>query len=353
MSKLLFNPVEKNLFVSLYGIDVIKNLHLGKQFSNENIEIIIKESGANIDGRLSDKTFRDISSASPRSVDKFRSIAMLSESTAAVSIFPKDRYASFFLSTCGEPDPLKSIDPLINLFRPIKSEVRYFTSSPIGTSEGDEEVFWKRFDDQKIPHFYSMVSKSKEKNGIYFDLVSDLHDGYVPIIERDSPVEKNMQVSLYGVDLSKHPLLTKSRGLVVLEDIVESSGMSVIGRNTKEFDALDGSDIKGYSYVTLLDNGSAAYHVTPESNYVSFFISGGLGSVPFKSFKILMETFKPSRAEVRYFGSSEIDKIQSVDYNESKNFWDELNKHELPKGYVVDDKEKLVNELYFSSKLDS
>jgi S-adenosylmethionine/arginine decarboxylase-like enzyme len=348
LAEIKFNPVEKNMFVALYGINIIKNNNLSKQFSVANVEKIIVESGANIDGKLSDLSMRDAEIKSPRDVIRKRYIAMLSESTAATSIFPNQRYASFLLSTCGEPDPLKALDPLINLFDPVKVEIRYFTSSPIiDSKDADEDAFWERFDDQKIPFFYTLKSKQKDVKGIYCDLISDRHDPLPIKTSQDSPVEKNMLVSLYDVDLDVLREFSKAHGIPMLENVIEASNLKVTGRMSKEFDALDGSEIKGFSYVGQLDNGSAAYHITPESSYVSFFISGSGESIPFKSLEPLILLFKPKKAEVRYFGSSQIDKIHEVPYNNSKSFWEELDKHELPEGYSLTNKEKLTHELYF------
>ncbi|MFT4260838.1 MAG: hypothetical protein ACMXX9_00205 [Candidatus Woesearchaeota archaeon] len=343
-----FNPVEKNLFVALYGINVIKNSTLNKQFSVANVEKIIFESGANIDGKLSDLGMRDIEIKLPREVGRKRYIAMLSESTAATSIFPSQRYASFFLSTCGEPDPLKALDPLINLFDPVKVEIRYFTSSAVEElKESDEDLFWEKFDDQKIPFFYTLKSKQKDVKGIYCDLISDRHDLLKVNQTKESPVEKNMLVSLYNVDLKVLKKLNNSKGIPLLESVIAASNLKVSGRMSKEFDALDGSEIKGFSYVGQLDNGSAAYHITPESSYVSFFISGSAKSIIFKSLNPLIKLFKPKKAEIRYFGSSQIDKIDDIPYKNSKLFWEELDKHELPSNYSVTNKEKLTHELYF------
>ena len=341
-----FNPVEKNLFVSMYGIDIIKNSKLSKQFSVLNMEKIISESGANIDGKLSDLSMSE--GLDVRSIAKKRYVAMLSESTAASGIFPKDKYASFFLSTCGAPDPLKALDPLLKLFDPIKVEVRFFTSSPIKDFEGDEEVFWEKIDDNNVPYFYSIKSKQRDVNGIYFDLVSDRHD--LSLLKKNhesSPVEKNLLVSLYNVDLNVLKQISDINGVNLLESIILPTELKITGRMSKEFEALGGFDIKGFSYVGQLDNGSAAFHITPESGYVSFFISGGSDSIPFKSLEPLILLFKPGKAEVRYFGSSPIDKIDVVAYNNSKQFWEELDRHEIPEGYSIKDKEKLINELYF------
>src|SRR5690606_38319844 len=147
-------------------------------------------------GKLSDLGMREIEDKAPRQVNRKRYIAMLSESTAATSIFPDQRYASFFLSTCGEPDPLKALDPLINLFDPIKVEIRFFTSSPIiDSKDSDEDAFWEKFDDQKIPFFYTLKSKYKDVKGIYCDLHSDRHDALPKKVSEKSPVEKNMLIS--------------------------------------------------------------------------------------------------------------------------------------------------------------
>ncbi|MFT4311038.1 MAG: hypothetical protein ACMXX7_00240 [Candidatus Woesearchaeota archaeon] len=341
-----FNPVEKNLFVSMYGINIVKNTKFSKQFSVANVERVILESGANIDGKLSDLSMSE--SLNIRDISKKRYVAMLSESTAASGIFPKNKYASFFLSTCGAPDPLKALDLLLKLFDPIKVEVRFFTSSPIKDFEADEDSFWENIDDKNIPFFYSIKSKQKDVKGIYFDLISDKHD--LDLLKKDyesSPVEKNLLVSLYDVDLDVLRKIEKVEGINLLESVILPSGLNITGRMAKEFEALGGFDIKGFSYVGQLDNGSAAFHITPEISYVSFFISGGGDSIPFKSLEPLIVLFKPSKAEVRYFGSSPIDKIDTVAYSNSKAFWEELDKHEIPESYSIKDKEKLINELYF------
>jgi hypothetical protein len=102
--------------VSLYGINLIPNRQINHQFSVANLKKIIQESNANIDGRLTGLNENPQEKTKPEEIDKKRYVAMLSESTASVSIFPKQKYASFFLSTFGLPNPVLSLDLLISLF---------------------------------------------------------------------------------------------------------------------------------------------------------------------------------------------------------------------------------------------
>jgi hypothetical protein len=91
----------------------------------------------------------------------------------------------------------------------MKAEIRIFMSSSIstvlGTLSADEEEFWSRFDEQRVSYFYTMKSAEKDKNGIYFDLFSELHElKPIPLLdEKSSPVEKIMIVSMYDSDMDK------------------------------------------------------------------------------------------------------------------------------------------------------
>jgi S-adenosylmethionine/arginine decarboxylase-like enzyme len=99
----LFNPVEKNMFISLFGIDVIENQELDVQFSKKLINRAIEKSGANIEAMFQD-TKIDLDEVSRK-----RYVTLLTESTASTSIYPKQKYASFFISTCGTPNPINSL----------------------------------------------------------------------------------------------------------------------------------------------------------------------------------------------------------------------------------------------------
>ena len=95
MTSVPFNPVERNLFISAFGIST--NSLSG--YNVDNIEECILASGAMVDGR--------IFSGFPRyliqntSFESGSYLGLLSESTAALSMYPDKRYASFFMSTCG------------------------------------------------------------------------------------------------------------------------------------------------------------------------------------------------------------------------------------------------------------
>ena len=343
-----FNPVEKNMFVSLYGIDLIPNKSFNIQFSLRNIEDIITVSGANIDGKLSELTNRSSDEAVIPEISRRRYIAMLSESTAAVGIFPTHLYASFFLSTCGTPNPLLSLEPLIYLFRPMRAEVRFFTSSAIDRvfSEDlpaeDEDVFWKQLDEKRTPYYYELRSKEKEIKGVYFDLVSTLHSPEatetLDEVQID-PVESNMLVSLYNVSREKIRELTETCSIPLLEKIVLKSTNRVVGRITKEFRALDNSTENGFSYVGQLVDGVAAFHATPESKYVSFYMSGSEENVPILSLNQLIKTFEPAKAEVRYFSSSPITSVDQLNYRQNV-FWNDFYKAEIPDTYSLRGMEK-------------
>ena len=352
----LFNPVEKNMFVSLYGIDLIPNRSFNVQFSLRNIEDIITVSGANIDGKLSELNNRCSDNTSISEIIHKRYIAMLSESTAAVGIFPNHQYASFFLSTCGDPNPLLSLEPLIYLFRPMRVEVRFFTSSAIDRvfSEDlpaeDEDVFWKQLDEKRTPYYYELRSKEKEIKGMYFDLVSTLHSpDAINNLDKEptgDPVENNMLVSLYDVPKEIIRDLTETCSIPILEDIVLKSTKKVIGRISKEFQPLDGNYESGFSYVGQLIDGVAAFHATPESKYVSFFLSGSENSVPILSLNQLLQVFKPTKAEVRYFSSSPLTSVDQINYDQNI-FWKDFYKAEIPETYSIRGMEKLANEFYF------
>ena len=351
----LFNPVEKNLFVSMYGIDVIPNQAFGVQFSLANIEGIIEASGAHIDGKLSNFSSRETLDRHAMELGRMQYIAMLSESTASTCIFPQQRYASFFLSTCGEADPLHAMEPLVYLFRPVKAEVRYFTSTPIDQvfedeMPSDDDLFWEQFD-EKVPYYYDLKSKEKEIKGIYFDLVSSIHDaGALPLALADEsetdPVEDNLVVSMYGVTHEKLAELMHACAVPALENIILKSNNRVVGRMSKELPALGHEGLFGFSYVSQLGDGVAAFHVSPESNYASFFISGSSQSEPILSLKALIEVFQPRKAEVRYFSSSSIREVDAIKYR-PKAFWRELDKADVPDNYRISNTEKLLNEFYF------
>ena len=350
-----FNPVEKNIFVSLYGIDIIDKENFFTQFSLGNIEDIITSSGAHIDGRLSDFRNREPMPEEESDFERKRYIAMLSESTAAIGIFPRHRYASFLLSTCGGPNPLNSLEPLIYLFRPIKAEVRYFTSSSIDQVMGadlqhaDEDSFWEAMNEKQTPFYYDLKSKEKEIKGIYYDLVSTIHNPRaLEMLPRDerNPVENNMLVSMYGVPFEVIRSLDQCCSIPILEKVILKSNTRIIGRMTKEFEVEGRDDVSGFSYVGQHLDGVTAFHITPESSYVSFFVSGSEGSVPILSLKSLIELFRPTKAEVRYFSSSPISSVDVIKYK-NKAFWDDFDKAEIPDDYTTANQEKLINEFYF------
>jgi S-adenosylmethionine/arginine decarboxylase-like enzyme len=374
----LFNPVEKNMFISLFGIDVIENQELDVQFSKKLINRAIEKSGANIEAMFQD-TKIDLDE-----VTRKRYVTLLTESTASTSIYPKQKYASFFISTCGTPNPINSLESIIYLFRPIKAEVRIFTSSSISSMieniNLDEDVFWKNFDDEKIPENYEMKSREKDVKGIYFDLISERHDLKRYILyenkknkKLENPVEESMMVSLYDVDSKKLEYLRKtsnnkdkkqipfSKKLLNLEQklenvFFESNMGDVINKELKVFNSLkypiildnenqeDNSSLNGLSYLSSLENGIVAYHITPEHSYVSFFISGS--GNPYLCLDPLINLFKPKKAEARIFTSSPIHNVDGISYNNSKAFLEKFQTEEIPKGYEIKAPELFTNEFY-------
>jgi len=55
-------------------------------------------------------------------------MAPLDLSSAQVHVTPEDRYASFLISTCGQADPFKSLEGMIELVKPERVEGIFYTS---------------------------------------------------------------------------------------------------------------------------------------------------------------------------------------------------------------------------------
>ena len=328
-----FNPVEKNLFMSLEDILIIEDTPISAQYSVDNIEKAIKESGAHIDGRLSNLLPNQIGF----NEDKRTYIALLSESTAVVNIFPNKKHASVYISTCGSPNPINSIEAFIYLFRPRTAKVRVFTSSSLdsafkGYLTTNEEIFWQEFDEQKVPYFYEAKNKERERNGIYFDLISQCALQKPKRMIGPCDNEIDVMVSMYGVKKDEIIKFYQTFSKENLERIITVDGKELVGLMAKAFPPLAREErLSGFSYIAELKEGAFAIHITPEQNYVSFYYSLFSEKVPYKAVNKILEIFLPAYVEARVFGTKQIKQI---------------NRKELSPEYVVRNAEKYHKEFY-------
>ncbi|MDK2850017.1 MAG: hypothetical protein PWP03_162 [Candidatus Woesearchaeota archaeon] len=315
-NEIKFNPVEKNLFMSLEDILIDEESPLYIQFSIENIEEAIKESGAHIDGRLSDLLPNQIN------YEEHTYIALLSESTAVVNIFPKKKHASVYISTCGSPNPINSIEPFVYLFRPKTAKVRVFTSSSIDSAfkeyfTTNEEKFWQDFDNKRVPYYYKIQNKEREKNGIYFDLIDQRR---IPSKPKEAILVENeidVLISMYGV--SKDALINyyeNFRKEERIEDIVANDLNKVTGLMYKSFPSLDPKEfLMGMSYILKLEKGAFAMHVTPEQNYVSVYYSSFDDKIPYNLVNEVLDLFSPQYAETRIFSTTNLKDLDPKQIN--------------------------------------